>query len=58
MIIPCLFTTLALTTVAQDYEGIGKAPVSRLVALMNNKGQGAAPQFWLFEATLKLRDSA
>ncbi|MFT5743388.1 MAG: DNA-binding LacI/PurR family transcriptional regulator, partial [Paracoccaceae bacterium] len=55
----CPFTTPALTTVAQDFEAIGKASVSRLVELINGAVTDPAnPQVQLFEASLKLRESA
>ncbi len=54
----CPFTTPALTTVAQDFDAIGKASVSRLIQLMSTGGQGGAPQIQLMEGVLKLRESA
>jgi DNA-binding LacI/PurR family transcriptional regulator len=55
----CPFTTPALTTVAQDFEAIGKAAVSRLVEIIN--GAETDPtnlQVQLFDGVLKLRESA
>ena len=55
----CPFTTPALTTVAQDFEAIGKAAVSRLVEIINGAPTDPAnPQVRLFDGVLKLRESA
>jgi DNA-binding LacI/PurR family transcriptional regulator len=54
----CPFTTPALTTVAQDFESIGKASVFRLIQLMSADAQEGPPQIQLMEGTLKLRESA
>lgn len=52
------FTFPALTTVAQDFDAIGKAAVSRLVALIAGDPEQSSPQVQLFEGVLKLRESA
>lgn len=54
----CNFTTPALTTVAQDYEAIGKASVSRLLDLIHADEGGLKTQVQLFPGTLKIRESA
>lgn len=54
----CPFTIPALTTVAQDFDAIGKAAVSRLVALIQGDASADQPQIQLFKGTLKLRESA
>jgi DNA-binding LacI/PurR family transcriptional regulator len=55
----CPFTTPALTTVAQDFEAIGKAAVSRLVQIINGaETDPTNPQVQLFDGVLKLRESA
>ncbi len=54
----CPFTIPALTTVAQDFDAIGKAAVSRLVALIQGNASAETPQIQLFRGALKLRESA
>ncbi|NSX54521.1 LacI family DNA-binding transcriptional regulator [Parasulfitobacter algicola] len=54
----CPFTTPALTTVAQDFEAIGKAAVSRLIEVINNEDTDDTPRIQLFDGVLKLRESA
>lgn len=54
----CPFTTPALTTVAQDFQAIGKASVSRLIELMGADGPAGTPRIQLMSGTLKLRESA
>lgn len=54
----CPYTVPALTTVAQDFDAIGKAAVSRLVDLIRGEAESEAPQIQLFEGVLKLRESA
>ena len=62
----CPFTVPALTTVAQDFDAIGKASVSRLLEMIGGAAEGAprsiaraeAPKIQLFEGALKLRESA
>lgn len=52
------FTFPSLTTVAQDFQGIGTAAVSRLCELIASDGSGAPPKIRLFDGVLKLRESA
>ncbi|WP_415183810.1 LacI family DNA-binding transcriptional regulator [Phaeovulum sp.] len=54
----CPFTVPALTTVAQDFEAIGRTAVSRLVEMISDENGGGGPQVHLFEGSLKLRESA
>lgn len=54
----CPFTVPALTTVAQDFEAIGKRAVSRLLGLIANKGEAKEPQVELLPGVLKIRESA
>lgn len=54
----CPFTVPALTTVAQDFEAIGKAAVSRLVRLISGDLDSAEPEVSLFDGALILRESA
>ncbi|MEP2031365.1 MAG: LacI family DNA-binding transcriptional regulator [Paracoccaceae bacterium] len=54
----CPFTIPALTTVAQDFEAIGKTSVSRLLELIAHKGDPQSPQIKLLPGALKLRESA
>jgi len=54
----CPFTNPTLTTVAQDFESIGKTSVKRLLELIAAKGTEQTPQFKLFPGTLKVRESA
>lgn len=54
----CPFTVPALTTVAQDFDAIAKAAVSRLLELIQGDGDCAGPKIQLFEGSLKLRESA
>ncbi len=54
----CPFTIPALTTVAQDFEDIGKTSVSRLLHLISNRDQNQEPQINLLPSVLKLRESA
>jgi DNA-binding LacI/PurR family transcriptional regulator len=54
----CPFTVPALTTVAQDFEAIGRTAVSRLVDMIGGESAGAKKQVHLFEGVLKLRESA
>lgn len=54
----CPFTFPALTTVAQDFQGIGKAAVSRLLTLIEGRDRDNAPQIELLGGVLKLRESA
>lgn len=54
----CPFTTPALTTVAQDFEAIGKTSVSRLLELIAHKGETPDPKIQLFPGALKMRESA
>lgn len=52
------FTIPSLTTVAQDFEAIGKTSVSRLVQMINDGHDVGSPQIRLFDGVLKLRESA
>jgi DNA-binding LacI/PurR family transcriptional regulator len=54
----CPYTFPSLTTVAQDFDAIGKAAVSRLVDLIRGTAVPGAPQIQLFDGALKLRESA
>ncbi len=54
----CPFTNPALTTVAQDFDAIGKASVSRLVDIISCKTGPEEPSIQLFPGVLKLRESA
>lgn len=54
----CPYTIPALTTVAQDFDGIGKAAVSRLVDMIRGDRSDDTPQIQLFDGVLKLRESA
>ncbi|MCL4675334.1 MAG: LacI family transcriptional regulator [Pararhodobacter sp.] len=54
----CPFMTPSLTTVAQNVGAIGKAAVSRLMAVMGDADRDDAPEVRLFEGELKLRESA
>lgn len=53
-----MFTVPALTTVAQDFEAIGKTAVSRLMQLIASGNDRGEPQVTLFDGVLKLRESA
>ncbi len=52
------YTFPALTTVAQNFDGIGKAAVSRLVEMIAGSSSSPTPQIQLLEGALKLRESA
>jgi len=52
------FTFPALTTVAQDFDAIAKAAVSRLLEIIHREDARAGPIIQLFEGALKLRESA
>ncbi|MEQ8367963.1 MAG: LacI family DNA-binding transcriptional regulator [Roseicyclus sp.] len=52
------YTFPSLTTVAQDFEGIATAAVSRLLSLIESGGAGGGPQIELLGGVLKLRESA
>ncbi|WP_298358634.1 LacI family DNA-binding transcriptional regulator [uncultured Litoreibacter sp.] len=54
----CPFTYPALTTVAQDFEAIGKKSVFRLLQLISSKGEPQKPEVTLLPGALKLRESA
>jgi DNA-binding LacI/PurR family transcriptional regulator len=54
----CPFTVPSLTTVAQDFEAIGRTAVSRLIEMIGGINVGGGPQIHLFEGVLKLRESA
>ena len=54
----CPFLEPALTTVAQDFQGIGKTAVSRLLELIATRGGVRDPQVQLLPGMLKLRESA
>lgn len=54
----CPFTTPSLTTIAQDFEAIGKASVSRLTDIIGSENKDHVPSVQLFEGVLKLRESA
>jgi DNA-binding LacI/PurR family transcriptional regulator len=54
----CPYTTPALTTVALDFDAIGKAAVSRLLERIKGGNPDSARQLQLFEGVLKLRESA
>ncbi|MCB2130623.1 MAG: LacI family DNA-binding transcriptional regulator [Rhodobacteraceae bacterium] len=54
----CPFTVPALTTVAQNFEAIAKASISRLVAIIRTQVAGGAAQVQLFDGELKIRESA
>lgn len=52
------FTFPALTTVAQNFDAIGKASVSRLLEIIASGHATPDPQVQLFDGELKLRESA
>jgi len=54
----CPFTTPALTTIAQDFEAIGKTSVSRLLHIISDKEEATRPKVTLFPGVLQLRESA
>lgn len=55
----CPFTVPSLTTIAQDFEAIGKASISRLLHLISHKNDGTPPpQVNLLPGVLKIRESA
>ncbi|MBE0414401.1 LacI family DNA-binding transcriptional regulator [Yoonia sp.] len=54
----CPFTIPALTTIAQDFEAIGKASVLRLIEIINGENTDGPPKIQLFDGILKLRESA
>jgi len=54
----CPFTNPALTTVAQDFEAIGKKSVSRLLQLISGAKAASKPQVELLPGVLKIRESA
>lgn len=54
----CPFLEPALTTVAQDFQGIGKMAVSRLLELIATRSGVRDPQVQLLPGILKLRESA
>lgn len=52
------FTFPSLTTVAQDFDSIGKAAVSRLGEIIRGENMEEGPRVQLFDGALKLRESA
>lgn len=54
----CPFMVPAITTVAQDFEAIGKAAVSRLLELIVQTGAENDPQVKLLPGILRIRESA
>ncbi len=54
----CTFTVPALTTIAQDFEVIGKTSVSRLLQRIASKDEPLEPEIKLLPGVLKIRESA
>lgn len=54
----CPFTNPSLTTVAQDFQAIGKKSVSRLLQLISGNNEISKPQMELLPGVLKIRESA
>ena len=54
----CQFVTPALTTIAQDVTGIGRAAIDVLVKKIRGENTETSPHIQLFAGALKVRESA